>query len=182
MGGAGGLFEGGDLVVEGVPFAVEDVGAGDDDVDFTGAGGYRPADLFDPGFERREAGGEAGGDGGDGDAGAFEGFHGRLDEGVVDTDGARLKMEAFDAKGFDDMVLERAAGLGAETADAVGGVVAREGGEVHASDGAEEPGSLPIFLDAATGGNGGGATLHCAGVDADFFYPVEVEGDAAVGA
>ena len=47
MGGAAGLFEGSDFVVEGLPFGGEDVGAGDDDVDFVGAGFYRAADFLD---------------------------------------------------------------------------------------------------------------------------------------
>ena len=41
--------------------------------------------------------------------------------------------------------------LGAEPLDALGGVVAAESGEVHAGDGAEQPGGLPLFLHACGG-------------------------------
>ena len=113
----------------------------------------------DAGLERREAGREAGGDGGDGDAGAFERFDGGLDEGVVDADGADVEVQVFDLQSFDEVVFEWAAGLGAEAFDALGGVVAGERGEVHAGDGAEQPGGLPVLLDAAAGADGGGAAL-----------------------
>ena len=75
---------------------------------------------------------------------------------------------------------QRAAGLGAEALDALGGVVAGERGEVHAGDGAEQPGGLPVLLDAAAGADGGGAALDGGGVDADLFDPADVERDAAV--
>ena len=117
------------------------------------------ANLLDAGFERREAGREAGGDGGDGDAGAFERFDGGLDEGVVDADGADVEVQVFDLQSFDEVVFEWAAGFGAEAFDALGGVVAGERGEVHAGDGAEQPGGLPVLLDAAAGADGGGAAL-----------------------
>src|SRR6202012_1166587 len=128
-----------------------------DEVDLAGAGFDRAANLLHAGFERREAGGEAGGDGGDGDAGAFERFDGGLDEGGVEADGAAVQVQVFDLESFDEMVFERAAGLGAEAFYALGGVVAGERGEVHAGDGAEQPGGLPVLLDAAAGGRGGRA-------------------------
>ena len=133
------------------------------------------------GFERREAGREAGGDGGDGDAGAFERFDGGFDEGVVDADGADVEVQVFDLQSFDEVVFEWAAGFGAEAFDALGGVVAGERGEVHAGDGAEQPGGLPVLLDAAAGADGGGAALDGRGVDADLFDPADVERDAPVG-
>src|ERR1700728_254904 len=48
--------------------------AGDDNVDLAGAGFDAAANLLHSRLERREAGGEAGGDGRDGDAGALERF------------------------------------------------------------------------------------------------------------
>src|SRR5581483_5026746 len=181
VGGPAGFLEGGDLVVEGVPLAVEDVGAGDDDIDLAGAGFDGAADLLDARFERREPGGEAGGDGGDRDSGAFESLDGGFDEEVVDADGADVEVEGLDAEGADEMVFERAARFGAEALDALGGVVAGEGGEVHAREGAEEPGGLEVLFDGAAGADGGGAALYGRGVDADLFDPGEVERDAAVG-
>ncbi len=71
---AAGFLEGCDLVVEGVPLAVEDVRAGDDDVDLASAGFYAAADFVDALGERRKTGREAGGDGSDGDVGAAQGL------------------------------------------------------------------------------------------------------------
>ena len=93
MGGAAGMFEGGDFIVEGLPFGGEDMGAGDDDVDFIGAGFDGAADFLDAFGERRESGGEAGGNGGDADAAAFEGAAGGFDEDVVDADGGDFYVE-----------------------------------------------------------------------------------------
>src|SRR6185437_142823 len=50
-----------------------------------------------------------------------------------------------------------------------------------AGDGAEEPGGLPVLLDAAAGADGSGAALDGGGVDANLFDPADGEGDAAVG-
>ena len=55
------------FLIERLPVAGEHVAAGDDDVDFLGAGLHGFGDLGEAGFQRREAGGKAGGDGGDGD-------------------------------------------------------------------------------------------------------------------
>ena len=128
MGGAAGVLEGGDFVVEGLPFCGEDVGARDDDVDFVGAGFDGAADFLDAFGEGREAGGEAGGDGGYADAAAFEGAASGLDEDVVDADGGDFDVERFDAEFCDEFVLERLAGFGAEAADAFVGIVAGESG------------------------------------------------------
>src|SRR5438445_609036 len=60
------------------------------------------------------------------------------------------------------------------------GVVALEGREVDAGDGAEQPGGLPFLLDGAPGRDGGGAPLHGRAVHAHRADPVEVERDARV--
>src|SRR6185437_1761999 len=68
-----------------------------------------------------------------------------------------------DLESLDEMVFERAAGFGAEALHALGGVVAGKRGEVHAGDGAEQPGGLPVLFDAAAGADGGGAALDGGG-------------------
>ena len=70
----------------------------------------RAADLLHARFERREAGGEAGGDGGDGNAGAFEGLDGGLDEGVIDADGADVRLQVFDLESLDEVVFAAGGG------------------------------------------------------------------------
>jgi hypothetical protein len=175
------VFEGGHFVVEGLPFAGEDVGASDDDIDFIGACFDGAADFVDALVEGREACGEAGGNGGYADAAAFEraarGFH----EDVVDADSGDFDVERFDAELCDELVLERLAGFGAEAADALVSVISGERREVHARDGAEEPGGLEIFFYGAAGGERLGAALDGAGVDANVFDPIEIERDAAIG-
>src|SRR5579872_865109 len=128
MGGASGVFEGGDFVVERLPFGGEDVGAGDDYVNFVGACFDGAADFVDAFGEGREAGGKAGGDGSDADAAAFEGAASGFYEDVIDADGGYFDLEGFDAEFCDEFVLEGLAGFGAEAADALVGVVAGERG------------------------------------------------------
>ena len=70
------------FVIEGLPVLGQDVAARDDDVDFRSTGADAFADFGDAEFVGREACGEAGGDGGDGDGRAFQG-----------ADGARRPLE-----------------------------------------------------------------------------------------
>jgi hypothetical protein len=90
-------------------------------------------------------------------------------------------LEGFDAEFCDEFVLEGLAGFGAEAADAFVGVIAGESGQVHAGDGAEQPGGLVVFFYGAARDEGLGAAFDGAGVDANVFDPVEIQGDAAIG-
>src|SRR5208282_2714561 len=170
-----------DFVVEGLPFCGEDVGARDDDVDFVRTGFDGAADFFDALSERGEPGGEAGGDGGYANATAFEGAAGGFDEDVVDADGGDFDVERFDAEFCDEFVLEGLAGFGAETANAFVGVISGERRQIHARNGAEEPGGLVILFYGAACDDRLSAAFDGRGVDADVFDPVEIERDAAVG-
>ena len=58
-------------------------------------------------------------------------------------------------------------------------VVARERGQIHAGDGAQQPGQLPIFLYGSPGDQSGGAAFGGTGVYAHGFNPFEVERSAA---
>jgi len=60
-------------------------------------------------------------------------------------------------------------------------VVSGERGQVHAGDGAQEPGGLEIFLYAAAGSVRLGAALDGAGVDSDLLDAVEVSGMPRLG-
>ena len=77
-----------DFVVERAPFAVEDVGAGDDDVDLVRALADRVVDFGEAQLQRRQAGGKAGRDRGDGNAGAGERLDGGRDHRGIDADRA----------------------------------------------------------------------------------------------
>ena len=162
------------LFVEGFPIAAEDVGAGDDDVDFFGSVLHGRFDLLE--LERLgvEASGESGGDGGDGDVGAFEVFDGFGDVAVVDADGSDV--DGVESEGLEGLGIEGVFGLGAESADVAGGVVSSEGGEVDALEGADKPGGLVGFFDRAAGGEICSAAVDGRPVDGQAVHPVQVEG------
>ena len=104
VGRAAGLAHRGDLVVERAPFAVEHMGAGDDDVDFAGALADRVSDLGEPLLERRQAGGKAGGDRGDGNSRSRQGLDGRRDHGGIDADRADLRRVVGEAERADQIL------------------------------------------------------------------------------
>ena len=145
------FLECGDFVVEGLPLAIEDVSAGDDDVDLRCAGFDASGESLHAFGERRKPCGKSGGDCGHRNAGAFERLDGRFDECVINADRADGEVQLFDAEAFDEMALQRVARLGAEPADAIDGVVTAERGQVHAGDGTEQPRGLRILLHGASG-------------------------------
>src|SRR2546430_2614419 len=81
---------------------------------------------------------------------------------------------------LEEVAADRLLCLGAQPQHVGRGVVALEGREVDAGDGAEQPGGLPFLLDGAPGRDGGGAPLHGRAVHAHRADPVEVERDARV--
>ena len=70
--------------------------------------------------------------------------------------------------------------LGAQPQHVGRRVVALERGQVHAGDGAQQPGGLPFLLDGASGRDGGGAALHGAAVDVQGADEIQVEGNARI--
>ena len=90
-------------------------------------------------------------------------------------------MQILNAEAFNNVALQRVARFGAETPDAVGRVVAAQCGQVHARNGAQQPGSLRFLLYGSPRNMGRRAPLHCAGVDAHAFNPIKVKGNATVG-
>lgn len=174
VGFAAGFAELFHLLVEGFPIAAEDVGSGDDDVDFFGSVGYRGFDFFELEGLGVEASGESGGDGGDGNVGAFEILDGFGDVAVVDADGSDV--DGVETEGLEGLGIEGVFGLGAESADVAGGVVSGEGCEVDALEGADEPGGLVGFFDRAAGGKVRGAAVDGRPVDGQAVHPVQVQG------
>ena len=180
MGVAAGIAEGAHLVVERLPIAGEDVGAGDDDVDLGGAGSDRGFNFGDALLERRKPGREACRDGGDGDAAAFEGAQRGLQHGVIDADRADLDGVISHAQCGQDVFADGLAGLGAQARDFGGSVIARQRGEVDGGDGLEQPGRLPVFFDRAARRDRGGAAFDGAAIDADIAQQVELERGAGI--
>src|SRR5262249_44852872 len=146
---ATGVLEGHDLVIELLPLGSKNVSTGDDHINFLSSSfdgaldfGYA---LFEWGKTRRKARGYVG----DRDSTAFESFDGRFDKQMIDTDRADTDIQFANAEPSDEFVLHRLAGLGAETPHALIGVVTGKRGEIHAGDGAQEPGDLAVLLDGA---------------------------------
>ena len=178
---AAGRAHGDDLVIELLPFRAEHQAARNDHVDLVGAVGDRRLDFLEPRRQRGKPVREGGGDGGDMDAGSLDGVDGGRDERVVDADRRRPDRRGFDAQRLDDVAAERVDGLGAQPPHALLGVVAVQRRQVHAGDGAQQPGRLVVALDAAPLGQRRDAPLQRAAVDvAHRFQEAEVERHAGV--
>ena len=100
---------------------------------------------------------------------------------MIDADRADGQVQILDAEAFNNVALQRIARLGAEAPHAVGGVVAAEGGQIHAGDGAKQPRGLRFLLYGAPRYVGGRAPLNGTGVDAHALNPIEIERNVAVG-
>ena len=144
-----GLFERGNLVVKGLPFAAKHMSAGDDHIDIIGSRFDRTANFRNAFSQRRESCGKSGGDRGHAHAAAFERPHRRLHKGVIHADRGNFNVQFFNPQALDQIILNRMPGFGAQAAHALFSVIAGESGEVHAGDGAQQPCRLPIFLYGA---------------------------------
>ena len=178
---AGGAH-GDDLVVELLPFGAEHQAARDDDVDLVGAVLDRGLDLLQARRQRREAVRKGGGDGGDMDAGAAHAHRRRWrrrDDRRRPPPGGSFSPAMPSA--FDDVAAERIDRLGAQPAHALLGVVGIQRRQVHAGDGAQQPGRLVVGLDRAPLGQAGDAALERRAVDAAHrFHEAEIEPHAGV--
>jgi hypothetical protein len=85
-----------------------------------------------------------------------------------------------DAQLLEEFRFDRLPRFGAQALHAFVGIVARERRQVHAADGAEEPGDLPIFFHRPARDQGGSAAFDSGGIHADGFDPVEIERGAPV--
>ena len=100
---------------------------------------------------------------------------------MIDADRGRPDRRGADAQRLDDVAAERVDRLGAEPAHALVGVVAVQRRQVHAGDGAQQPGRLVVGLDAAPLGQRRDAPLQRAAVDvAHRFQEAEVERHAGI--
>src|SRR5579863_9043165 len=115
-------------------------------------------------------------------AGAFERAQGSFNEGMINADCSYIDLERFNPKLPHQFCLKRLPCFSAEATHSLLSVIAGERGEVHAGDGAEQPRRLPFFFNAATTNMRLCAAFHRAGVDANVFYPIKIQGDPAVAA
>src|SRR6266478_2104798 len=110
-----GIFEHGNLIIEGLPRSTEYMGAGDDHVDFVGAGLDGAPDFGDSFGERRKSGRESRRDRGHVNSASFDSTARRLDESVIDAHCCHLDFQAFDTKLLHDFLLDGLARFGTES-------------------------------------------------------------------
>ncbi len=140
----------------------------------------RTANLRHALGQRRKAGGESGGNRGHAHAAAFERAHRRFHKRVIDANRGNLDIQFFDSQPLDQVILNRMPRFGAQAAHPLLGVIARQSGQVHAGDGAQQPCRLPVFLYGAAGNVTLRPAFDRAGVDANLLHPVEIERNAAI--
>ena len=170
-----------DFVIKCLPFASENVGSRDHHVDLVRAGFYRAPNLSDALSQRRQAGGESGGNRGYTNTAALKRPPRGLDKRVIHTDGRDLDLKTLNSQPLFQIGLNRMPALGTQAAHALVGVIPGERGQVHATDGAEQPRGLPFFFHRATGNLALRPALNRAAIDPDLLHPVEVERNSAVG-
>src|SRR5216684_3278660 len=128
------------------------------------ARGDRGANLGDPLGQGTEARREPGRHGRHGDLRAVERLHGDRDERVIDADGAHRELQVLDAQRLNEIAAHGMLSLGTQSQHVGGRVVALQRGEVHAGDGPQQPGGLPLALHGAAGGDRDRAALDGAAV------------------
>src|SRR6202521_2071648 len=99
---------------------------------------------------------------------------------VVYADGSDLDLQFLDPKLLFYFLLDGVPGLRAQTTNALVVVIAGESSQIHAGNRPQKPRRLPIFFHRSSRDMGLNAALDCAGVDSDFSYPIEVEGNAGI--
>ena len=99
---------------------------------------------------------------------------------VVYADGSNFNLQFLDPKLLFYFLLDGVPGLGAQTTNALVGVIAGESSQIHAGNRPQKPRRLPFFFHRSSRNMGLNAALDCAGVNADFSYPIEVEGNSDV--
>ena len=169
-----------DLVVERVPVAAQHMGAGDDDVDLARALPDRIADLLQALLQGGEPGRKAGRDGGDRNPRALERLDRRPNHGRVDADRGDRQTQVGKIEGGEKLFAERVTRFGAEPAHAPGRVVPRQCREVDAGHRLHEPRRLVFLLDGPARGQGRGAALDRARIDADALEPIGRERHARI--
>src|SRR6267378_4820810 len=111
---------------------------------------------------------------------ALERVQSRFDKRVVHTNGSDLNLQFLDPQLLFYFQLDGVPGLRAQTANALVGVIAGKSSQIHAGNRSQKPRRLPFFFHGSSRDVRLNAPLDCAGVDSDFSYPIEVEGNAGI--
>ena len=180
MSRAASLLEGRNFVVERLPASAENMGAGDDHIDLMRARFHRAADFCDTLRERREACRKSGGNCSNVNSASLHCVQRSFDESVIHANRPHLNAEFFDTEFLHEILLERLSRLPAQSSHALIRVIARECCQIHARDRAQEPRSLPFFLDGAACHLRLGAAFHGSRVHANVLQPVQIERNADV--
>ncbi len=149
-------------------------------INFLRAGCDRPVNFRDAFGQRRKARRKAGRNCRHLNSAALQRSHCRFHEQMIDAHCANANFQVGDFQFFDQLILYRLTSLGAQSPDSLVGIVARERGQIHAGDGAKQPGQLPIFLHGSPVDQSSSAAFDGAGVYADRFYPFQIERGAAI--
>jgi hypothetical protein len=99
---------------------------------------------------------------------------------VIHANSRNLDAEGLNAKPLHQSFLQRVLGLRAQTAYAFVGVVSGKRRQVHASDSAKQPGSLPIFLNGSPGDVTLRSPFDGTGIHTHLLNPVEIQRDATI--
>src|SRR5947208_3582023 len=103
-----------------------------------------------------------------------------LDERVINANGRHLDVEFRDAQLLNQILSNWLPSLGTQTAYPLVSVVTGKCCQIHASDRAQQPRCLPVFLDRSPCNVRLGAPFDRAGIDANVRYVIEVERDSFV--
>ena len=143
---AAGFAHGRDLIVERMPVVLQNVFAGDDDIDLIGALIDRPANFLQPQVKRHQPGRETRGDGGHRNARAVKRAHRMGHLCGIDTDRAGGQAHITKPQPRDDMRGQRVARLGAKPRDPACRVIACKCRQIDQLHRVYQPCRLMLFF------------------------------------
>src|SRR6202795_3184946 len=111
---------------------------------------------------------------------ALERVQSRFHKCVIHANGCDLNLQFLDPKLLFYFLLDGVPGLGAQAANALVGIIARKSSQIHAGNRPQKPRRLPFLFYGSSRDMGLDAALDCAGVNADFSNPIEVEAIAGI--
>jgi|ERR1700732_3806138 hypothetical protein len=103
-----------------------------------------------------------------------------FNECVIHADGSNFNLQFLDPKLLFYFLLDGVPGLGAQTTNALVGVIARKSSQIHAGNCPQKPRCLPFLFYGSSRDMGLNAALDCAGVDSHFSDPIQVERNAGI--
>ena len=156
------------------------MGAGDDYINFLRSGFDGTVDLCHALGEWRKSGGKSCRNRRNPHPAALECpqrcFHKR----VINADGGNLDIQLFDSQPLYQVMLNWLPRFCAKPAYTFLGVIARQGCEIHARDGAQQPCSLPILLHCPASNMSLRPAFDGTGVNSNLLQPIEAQRNATI--